>query len=78
MLSKFNIEFHREIQNNLQDEISDLEKMVELVTEERDDLSVETNRLVAWLFDGGLTLEEIHNIKLGKITDALLLNHNLI
>lgn len=75
MLSKFNIEFHREIQNDLQDEISDLEKMVELVTEERDDLSVENSKLTVWLFNFGITEQEISDIKRGKLTNRDFLKH---
>jgi len=68
MLSKANTEFHRQIQQTLQDEIDDLEKMVGLITEERDDLSAENSKLTVWLFDGGLTEQEISDIKHGKLT----------
>jgi len=42
--------------------------MVGLITEERDDLSAENSKLTVWLFDGGLTEQEISDIKHGKLT----------
>jgi hypothetical protein len=49
--------------------------MVGLITEERDDLSVENSKLTVWLFNFGITEQEISDIKCGKLTNRDFLKH---